>query len=41
MNGRKSLLAILGVLFFGALACSSAMASGDRVVIAEDFGYIT
>ena len=41
MNGRKSRLTILSVLFLGVLVCSSAMASVDRVVIVEDFGYDT
>jgi predicted outer membrane lipoprotein len=37
MNGRKSLLAILGVFLIGAFACTNAVASEDRIVLAEDF----
>ncbi len=37
MNGRKSLLAVLGVFLMGAIVCTGAFASEDRIVLAEDF----
>ncbi|MFC1573083.1 hypothetical protein ACFL6M_05735 [Candidatus Eisenbacteria bacterium] len=41
MAGRRSVLALLGVVLLGALVPSASYAGVPKVVLAEDFGYIS
>ena len=41
MTGRKRLFALTGIVLLGALMAPVAQAWAPKVIMAEDFGYVT